>query len=57
MMLSLNGRESDVDGFAFFLGEKLGKSVTEILDLPHDEYVAWQAYYKSMAAMSNQRKV
>lgn len=45
-MLALNGRESDVDAFAFFLAEKLGKTLAEIEDMYHAEYVAWQAYVK-----------
>jgi len=51
MMLSLNGRPSHLDGFLFFLGEKLGKTVTEIEEMPASEYVAWQAFYKVKAAL------
>lgn len=50
-MLSLNGREADVDTFAFFLARELGKTVGELQDMPTSEYVGWQAYYEATGAM------
>ena len=46
MMLSLNGMPADVDGFAFFLGEKLGMTVDQIQDMDAAEYAGWQSYFK-----------
>jgi hypothetical protein len=50
-MLALNGRESDIDAFAFTLAKELGKTVAEIEDMSHAEYVGWQAYYKVQGAL------
>lgn len=36
----------DVDLFAYFLAEKLGKTVGEIERIPHAEYMRWRSYYK-----------
>lgn len=51
MMLAMNGRESDIDAFRFVLAEKLGRTVAEIDDMGHDEYVGWQAYFKVKNAL------
>lgn len=53
MMLAMNGRESDIDAFRFVLAEKLGRTVAEIDDMGHDEYVGWQAYFKVKNALSS----
>lgn len=48
MVMASVGREegSGVDVFTYYLAEKLGKTLTEIGDMPHSEYVGWQSYYK-----------
>ncbi len=55
MMLSLHGRPSTVDGFAFHLAEKLGKTVTELQDMDHAEYAAWNAYFVAKQAIEGVR--
>lgn len=35
-----------VDLFAFFLAEKLGKTLADLDDMPAIEYARWQSYYK-----------
>lgn len=54
-MLGLNGREADVDTFAFFLARELGKTVGELDSMPATEYVSWQAYYEATGAMRDMR--
>lgn len=52
-MLALNGMASEVEVFWFFLAEKLGKTVHELQQMPHAEFVGWQAYYESKNASAN----
>lgn len=33
----------------FFLGEKLGKTVGELMDMPNSEFVMWCMYYSKQA--------
>jgi hypothetical protein len=35
----------DADEFAFFLAQKLGRTVEELDEMPNDEYVQWIVYY------------
>lgn len=54
MMLALNGRESEVDAFAFVLAEKLGMTVREVEErMDHREYVSWQAFFTARAAVES----
>jgi hypothetical protein len=46
MFMASVGEESDVDVFAFFLADRLGKTLAELDDMPHAEYVAWSSYHK-----------
>lgn len=46
MFLFMHGEPSDVDGFLFVLAEKLGKTVSEIAQLPAAEILQWQSYLK-----------
>jgi hypothetical protein len=39
------GGES-VDLFAYFLADRLGKTLAEIDDMPHAEYTAWRSFHK-----------
>lgn len=50
-MLAMNGRESDVDTFRFYLAEKLGKTAGEIDRMSNAEYVEWAAYYEVKNAL------
>lgn len=54
-MLALNGAESPLDGFRFFLAEKLGKTVGELDTMTMEEYVSWQAYYEVRNAVAGMR--
>lgn len=54
LLLAMNGRESEMDHFPFFLARELGKSLGEIGEMPHSELVQWRAYYTAKHAMSNQ---
>lgn len=56
-MLALCGRPSDVDVFPFYLAEKLGRTVAEINELSHAEYVGWMAYWESKNATENMKEV
>lgn len=46
MFFASVGEESDVEIFAFFLADRLGKTLAELDDMPHVEYVAWSSYHK-----------
>jgi hypothetical protein len=46
MFLSSVGQETDVDMFAFYLAERLGKTLGELDDMPMSEYMAWSSYHK-----------
>jgi hypothetical protein len=35
----------ELDEFQHHLGEKLGKTITEIEDMPHREYIRWYVYF------------
>ncbi len=54
-MYSLHGRSSDVDGFAYFLGAKLGKTMRELDEMDHAEYAAWNAYFIAKQAIEGVR--
>lgn len=41
----------DRDPFDFMLAKDLGKTLAEIGQMPHGEYVQWRAYYRYQAAM------
>lgn len=57
MMLSMVGQPSDVDHFHFVLAEKLGKSVSEIMDLDATEILNWRAFLVARNAIQNQKQV
>lgn len=46
MFLASVGQESSVDVFAFYLADRLGKTLGELDDMPAAEYVAWSSYHK-----------
>lgn len=54
-MLSLHGKSAEVDGFQFFLAEKLGKTVGELQDMEYAEYTQWAAYYEAKHAIEGVR--
>lgn len=45
MFLAMHGKPSEIDGFLFFLAEKLSKTITELLSLPAVEIMQWRSYY------------
>lgn len=49
MVMASVGEESEMDLFGFFLADRLGKTMTELGEMPHSEYVAWSAYHKVRA--------
>lgn len=55
--MGLNGRQSDVDVFRFILAEKLGRTVAEIDEMSHAEYVGWIAFHEARNASENMREV
>lgn len=38
--------EGELDVFTFYLADRLGKTISEIEDMPHAEYMAWGSYHK-----------
>jgi hypothetical protein len=46
MFFASVGEESDVDLFAFFLADRLGKTLGELDDMPAAEYLAWSSFHK-----------
>lgn len=48
MFLASVGGESDVDMFAFFLADRLGKTLGELDEMPASEYLSWSSYHKVM---------
>jgi hypothetical protein len=38
------GEEPDV--FAYFLADRLGRTLAELEEMPHAEYLGWQSYHK-----------
>lgn len=54
-MLALNGAPSEVDAFMFHLARELGKTLAEIGEMSHEEYVLWRAYYTAKHAMENMK--
>ena len=57
MMLALHDRPSEVVAFRFYLATQLGKTLGEIDDMPHDEYVQWGAYFTAKHAIENKTRV
>lgn len=53
----MNGRESDLDHFPFFLARELGQTLEEIGNTPQADIVAWRAYYTAKHAMENRKVV
>jgi hypothetical protein len=49
MFLATVGQDSDTDMFAFFLADRLGKTLAELDDMPASEYIAWSSYHKVKA--------
>ena len=46
MFFASVGEETDVDLFAFYLADRLKKTLHEIEQMPHAEYVAWSSFHK-----------
>lgn len=46
MFMASHGQGSDVDMFAFYLADRLGKTLAELDDMPGSEYLAWSSYHK-----------
>jgi hypothetical protein len=53
MFLSSVGQRSDVDMFAFYLADRLGKTLAELDDMPCSEYTAWSSYHKVKTQQEN----
>lgn len=45
--------EDELDTFQFVLALDLGKTLAELDEMPFDEYLHWQAFYKWRAAMAD----
>lgn len=54
-MLGFHDRPSEVEVFSFFLARELGKTVAEIEQMSHAEYVRWQGYFTAKHAIENKR--
>lgn len=46
VFLANAGQESDADIFLMYLADRLGKTLAELDEMPHAEYVAWSSYHK-----------
>lgn len=48
MFFASVGKEGgeDVDAFAYFLADQLGKTLGELDDMPHAEYTGWKSFHK-----------
>ena len=46
MFFASVGEESEVNLFTFFLADRLGKTVGEVENMPHSEFLAWTSYHK-----------
>ena len=46
MFFAAVGEDSEVELFTFYLADRLGKTIGELDDMPHAEYVAWASYHK-----------
>jgi hypothetical protein len=46
MFFAYIGKDSDTDLFAYFLADRLGKTLSELDDMPYAEYVGWSSYHK-----------
>jgi hypothetical protein len=46
MFMASVGEESAVQIFTFFLADRLGKTMSELDDMPCAEFAAWQSYHK-----------
>ncbi len=62
MMLWAAGRgpdhkSDDLDGFAYYLAHQLHMTVTEVLAMPHREYIRWAAYFTAKHAVETMRPV
>lgn len=63
MMLALAGRgpdeksDPDLYPFAFFLAHQLHKTITEVENMTHREFVAWHAYFEAKHAFENPTRV
>ena len=36
----------EVSAFDYYLADRLGRTVAELADMPHTEYLGWQSYHK-----------
>ena len=43
----------EMDPFPFVLALDLGRTLAELDDMPHDEYLSWMAFYTWRAAMQD----
>jgi len=50
-----NPAGGDVDVFAFHLARELGKTVGEIENMAHAEYLAWSSYFTARHAIQSVR--
>ncbi len=44
--------EGNLDAFDFILAERLGKTLTEVRDMPNAEHIQWRAFFKYRKAMA-----
>ena len=61
MMLGLHNRPCEVPGgydvFVFQLAETLGMTVSQVEQMPYQEYVNWSAYLTAKNAIANKKEV
>lgn len=55
MMQALHGKGDTDEAFPYFLAEHLHKTVREIQDMDHDEYVGWISYITAKNAKLGER--
>ena len=51
MMLAFMRQPSQIDADLYFLAYQLRKTVAEIQELTHQEYVNWLAFFKAKVAL------
>lgn len=55
MMLAFMRQPSEIDADLYFLAYQLRKTVAEIQQIPHTEYVAWLAFFKAKLALETMK--
>lgn len=55
MVQAMHGNGEAVDVFEYYLAERLGRTLTELGDMPNPEYLGWAAYFKAKAMPGTER--